>query len=101
MYTRHNYRTKKALREDFEAGKRIEVWQPLPFGPVKDGKAVIEGPHHPEPHRWYAAVTVRDGVIVAMKGAKTPLALAPPVRPIDTNIPGMTVGDVPSHKHRS
>ncbi|MHC4121040.1 MAG: hypothetical protein ACYSWO_26430 [Planctomycetota bacterium] len=64
-YTIHNYRTKKALREDVTAGKVIGVYQPGPFGPdVPDGPAVIEGPHYPEPHRFYATVQVKDGNIV-------------------------------------
>lgn len=63
-YTTTNYRTKKAMKEAVAAGP-VEVYQPGPFGPdVKDGRAYIEGPHYPEPHRWYAAVDVKDGVIV-------------------------------------
>lgn len=67
-YTHKNYRTGKALREDFKAGVKITVFQPGPFGPnVKDGPEVIEMPHYPEPHRAYVGVTVKDGVIVAVK----------------------------------
>lgn len=67
-YTNHNYRTKKSLIEDFKAGKRIAVYQPGPFGPnVKDGTTCIEGPHYPEPHRWYAEAVIEDGIIVNVK----------------------------------
>jgi len=42
----------------------IEVYQPGPFGPnVQDGRGAIEGPHYPEPHKWYADVNVAGGVV--------------------------------------
>ena len=45
------------------------VYQPGPFGPaVKDGRTAIEGPHYPEPHRWYADVEVKDGHIIKIYG---------------------------------
>jgi hypothetical protein len=34
---------------------------------VNDGPGAIEGPHYPKPHKWYAAVVVKDGVIVSAK----------------------------------
>ena len=64
-YTVINYRTGKALKAAVAAGEQVEVYQPGPFGPdVKDGRHCIEGPHYPEPHRWYVGVDVKDGVIV-------------------------------------
>lgn len=67
-YTVENYRTKKALKEDLAAGKEIPVYQPGPFGPhVPDGSALLEGPHYPEPHRWYASATIRDGKVISVK----------------------------------
>jgi hypothetical protein len=67
-YTHTNYKSGKALREDFKTGKKITVFQPGPFGPtVRDGDEVIEGPHYPEPHRFYVGVVVKDGVIVRIK----------------------------------
>lgn len=63
MWTRTNFKTKKALKEAVLNGHEVEVYQPGPFGPdVKDGAGVVEGPH--EYHRWYAQVQVQDGVIV-------------------------------------
>ena len=63
-YTDFNYKTKKALKEDFKAGKQIRVYQPGPFGPkVADGQTCLEGPHYPEAHKWYATATIKDGVI--------------------------------------
>ena len=67
-YTVQNFKTKKALKEALAEGKRIEVYQPGPFGPdVQDGTAFLEGPHYPEPHSWYAKAIVKDGYIVNVK----------------------------------
>jgi len=62
-YTRTNYKTKKALHEAV-ALSDVPVYQPGPFGPaVANGSTAIEGPHYPEPHKWYADVLVVHGVI--------------------------------------
>jgi hypothetical protein len=67
-YTRKNFQTKKELLEAVALGN-VSVFQPGPFGPdVKDGIAHIEGPQFPQPHKWYAAVEIKDGVIP--KGSK-------------------------------
>lgn len=69
-YTVKNFKTKKALKDAFAQwndyqGAPIEVYQPGPFGPaVADGTVALEGPHYPEPHRWYASAKVRGGIIV-------------------------------------
>lgn len=60
-YTVKNYRTKKELIADHKAGKRIEVFQPgglFPLRPMSDGTVALEGPHYPEPHKWYASATI-------------------------------------------
>lgn len=31
------------------------------------GTVTIEGPHYPEPHRWYASCTLKDGVVMAVR----------------------------------
>jgi len=63
-YTKTNYKTKKALKEAFKRGDVIHVFQPGMFGPqVPDGPVALEGPHYPEPHKWYASVEVKDGKI--------------------------------------
>lgn len=67
-YTLKNFKTKKALREAFAAGETIEVYQPGPFGPgVPDGWVSLEGPHYPEPHRWYARAKVHFGRVIELK----------------------------------
>lgn len=69
MYTRRNFRSKKELKAALAAGEVIEYYQPGPFGghEPKDGTFCLEGPHYPEPHRWYATATAKDGRIVAVK----------------------------------
>lgn len=68
MYTEKNYKTKKEMLADFKAGKKIRVYQPGGIFPSQtDGQITIEAPHYPEPHRWYASATIRDGVIIKIK----------------------------------
>lgn len=72
MYATPNFLTKKQLKE---AVADKDCWpngvpchQPGPFGPdVRDGSHCCEGPHYPQPHKWYATVTVKNGRIVAVK----------------------------------
>jgi len=67
MYTSTNFKTKKALKEAVKAGERVTVFQPngdvTGFTGTTNGRATVEGPHYPEPHRWYAVVEVTDGVV--------------------------------------
>lgn len=68
MYTHTNYKTKKALKEDVKAGKKVTTFQPGGmFPPTENGSAVIEGPHYPQPHRWYAQVVLKNGIVVSVK----------------------------------
>jgi hypothetical protein len=68
MYTDTNFKTKKQLIEAFRAGHQIFVYQPNGFFPSqRDGRVTIEGPHYPEPHRWYASATIKDGIITGVK----------------------------------
>jgi hypothetical protein len=69
-YTTTNFKTKKALKEAVASGATVTVFQPNDMfgdGSVRDGTACVEGPHYPQPHRWYAQVEVRDGRIVKVK----------------------------------
>lgn len=69
MYTTINFKTKKALKEAVARGDKIEVYQPGPFGGNEptDGRVFLEGPHYPEPHRWYAEAILENGFIVKVK----------------------------------
>jgi hypothetical protein len=69
-YTSQNFKTKKALKEAIAAGKKISVYQPGGIfpNPPYPGTTTVEGPAYPEPHRWYAAVTLDDqGYITKVK----------------------------------
>ena len=69
MYTTINFKSKKALKEAVANGEKVTIYQPGPFGgnEPKNGKVCIEGPHYPEPHRWYAECEIVDGYIVKVK----------------------------------
>lgn len=92
MYTDKNFRTKKELKIAVlrSTGRHIEtcscatknalecscgaflprnqrpltVFQPGPFAGKTDGRVCLEGPHYPEPHKWYATVEIQNGTIV-------------------------------------
>lgn len=71
MYTTVNYKTKKALKDAVAEGAFISIYQPGPFGlnagDLRNGQFSVEGPWYPEPHRWYAVVTMENGKIVRVK----------------------------------
>ncbi len=65
MYTDINFKTKKALKDALTAGKKITVYSPGPFpANTENGRVTLEGPHYPEPHRWYATATLENGYVV-------------------------------------
>lgn len=74
MYAVENYKTKKALKAavaDPDTEVRIFQYNDI-FGnpegaPDYTGTSFLEGPHYPEPHRWYAQVDVVDGKVVKVK----------------------------------
>lgn len=67
MYTTINYRTKKALKEAVANGERVTLFAPGMGTPKTDGTESVEGPHYPEPHKWYARVTMQNGVVVKVQ----------------------------------
>lgn len=67
-YTTMNFKTKKQLKEAVARGDQVRVFSPNGWTPTKtDGIEYVEGPHFPEPHRWYAQVTVKDGNVTSVK----------------------------------
>jgi hypothetical protein len=69
-YVTPNVKSKKALKERVAAGLPTEVFSNSPFTDGKDfdnGTFTVSGPWFPEPHRWYATLTVKDGKIVKIK----------------------------------
>jgi len=62
-----NFKTKKALKEAVAEGKQVTLRAPGRGQPRTDGTEYVEGPWYPEPHRWYAQVQMKDGVVVKVK----------------------------------
>lgn len=67
MYTTKNFKTKKALKDAVLAGEKVTIYSPGIGVAVENGVAFLEGPHYPEPHKWYAEVVMKDGVVVKVK----------------------------------
>lgn len=89
MYTTKNFKSKKELKAAVQAWNDalalpnnehmlnpdgtpaypVRYFQPGPFGgnEPQNGTFCCEGPHYPQPHRWYATCTAKDGVIVKVK----------------------------------
>jgi hypothetical protein len=96
MYTVRNFKSKKELKaavqtwnefaalpaEQIDAivksageGKgpppppAVRYFQPGPYGgnEPRNGSFAVEGPHYPQPHKWYAEVTAENGMIVKVK----------------------------------
>lgn len=89
MYTITNFKTKKQLKEavdhwlsynglteaektekehiGFQAPPAVKLFAPGIGAPKENGREYVEGPHYPEPHRWYAQVEVKDGIVVKVK----------------------------------
>jgi hypothetical protein len=65
MYTVINFKTKKELKEAVASGKQIETFQPGGMFPAKqNGSIALEGPHYPQPHKWYASAEIKNGIII-------------------------------------
>jgi hypothetical protein len=67
FYAERNFKTKKALKDAVANGKQITIYPAGLGAPKKDGVEAICGPWYPQPHTWYAEVTMKDGVIVKVK----------------------------------
>ena len=64
-YVDPNFKSKKDLKAAVASGAQLRTYNPSGLFPTpQNGSDVIEGPHYPKPHRWYAAVQVRDGIVV-------------------------------------
>jgi hypothetical protein len=64
-YVNPNFKTKKELKEAVLRGDQLTTYNPSGMFPTKtDGEDTIEGPHYPQPHKWYARVRVANGVVV-------------------------------------
>lgn len=69
MYVIPNFQSAKALKKAVMSGERVTVFEAGPFarGMPASGSGCAEGPHYPEPHRWYAGITYENGVVTSVK----------------------------------
>ena len=67
MYTDRNFKSKKEFKDAVAKGEKITLYSPGLWAPPTNGTCAVEGPHYPQPHRWYAEVTVKDGVVIKVK----------------------------------
>jgi hypothetical protein len=65
-YTTKNYKTKKAIKEAIANGEKVTCYNPGLGGDLSryTGTVYLEGPHYPEPHRWYGKGQMVEGVLV-------------------------------------
>jgi len=65
-YAIKNYQTKKALKEDLAKGTKVRCYNPG-LGPDLTnytGEIDLEGPHYPQPHKWYVRAVLKNGLVV-------------------------------------
>jgi hypothetical protein len=62
-YVVGNPKTKKAAKEMLTNGG-VELFEPGLGRIPADGEVYLEGPHYPEPHRWYATAKIVGGKVV-------------------------------------
>lgn len=68
MYVTGNPKSKKQIKEWMAEGKRVTVFSLSPFEkPPFNGTVYIEGPHYPQPHKFYAQAIVENSVIKSIK----------------------------------
>lgn len=67
MYTVTNFKTKAALKAAVSANQPVKVFSPGPFPCPTEGPIALEGPHYPEPHKWYAEAFLKNGLVVKVK----------------------------------
>ena len=68
MYVEGNPKTKKELKERVASGVQVRVFAPGMGSPLTEmkmyGKVFLEGPHYPQPHRWYGSCKVDDDCVI-------------------------------------
>lgn len=67
MYTVKNFKSKKQLKDAVANGEKVTLYAPGLGQPKDNGTEYVEGPHYPEPHRWYAQVTMVNGIVTKVK----------------------------------
>ncbi len=67
-YINPDFGTKKEFKAALASGKTFRTYNPLGmFETTQNGSDSVEGPHYPKTHKWYAEVTVQDGIVMSVK----------------------------------
>jgi hypothetical protein len=67
-YVDPNYKSKKEFKAAVLAGVQHQVYNPSGLFPTtQNGRTVVEGPHYPQPHRWYADCDVVNGIVTKVR----------------------------------
>jgi hypothetical protein len=67
-YVDPNYKYKKEFITAVNNGIEHYPYNPSGiFQTPQNGTTAIEGPHFPQPHKWYASAVIKNGVIVSVK----------------------------------
>lgn len=66
-YVSPNFKSKAALKRAIAEGEHVSVFQPSLGTIPHNGIVYLEGPHYPEPHKWYAQGTMENGKLVRVK----------------------------------
>ena len=67
-YIDPNYKSKKEFIAAVKSGVKHLTYNPSGMFPTtQNGSDCIEGPHYPQPHKWYAQVKVENGIVVSAK----------------------------------
>jgi len=68
-YVNPDYKTKKEFKKAVTDGIKHLTYNPSGMFPTpQNGTDIIEGPHYPQPHRWYATVVIEHGFVTKVKG---------------------------------
>lgn len=62
MYLSPNFKSKAAAKRAIAEGKTVTVFNPGFIGTApENGTVSFEGPHYPEPHKFYGRATIVNG----------------------------------------
>jgi hypothetical protein len=72
MYTEKDFKSKKELKNavaKYHASGEtaVRIYAPGLGTPVENGSETLCGPHFPAPHKWYATVTMKDGIVIKVR----------------------------------
>lgn len=67
MYVSPNFKTKKEIKDALATGRTVDVFAPGLGAVPTNGTVSLEGPHYPQPHRWYGTGTMKDGKLISIK----------------------------------